>query len=368
MKRAMKLLAVVMVLALTIAISAIPASAAMTPTDGSTNDTTTFTKHLVVASSADVPDVSFSYSIAPGTAVAATPTTYEIFAGIGNPTVSVADFDITDTTTAGVPGNASDTAHKFANDTVTVDFSGIQFPAPGVYRYVISEVNGGLAGVTYDANPRYLDVEVKNIVDQVTGEPTNALVIDGYVLRSEASAINTDGTYATNPGVKSDGFTNSYEDFDLTFSKQITGNQADKDATFQFVLSIANANPGVYNISVNGTTSTITVAADGTYTGNYTLGDGQYVTVTGLPTGATYTITETPGNYTASVATDGGAATAAATTSGTMNRDHSVEFTNTRQGTVPTGVLITIAPFAIGLLIFGAAIVFVVAKRRRESY
>ena len=43
-----------------------------------------------------------------------------------------------------------------------------------------------------------------------------------------------------------------------------------------------------------------------------------------------------------------------------------VAFTNTRNGIIPTGIILTIAPFAIGLLVFGAVVVFLVAKKRRK--
>jgi hypothetical protein len=43
-------------------------------------------------------------------------------------------------------------------------------------------------------------------------------------------------------------------------------------------------------------------------------------------------------------------------------------YTNDRTGIIPTGVLLTIAPFAIGILLFGALIIFFIAKRRRNNY
>lgn len=48
--------------------------------------------------------------------------------------------------------------------------------------------------------------------------------------------------------------------------------------------------------------------------------------------------------------------------------DHSVAFTNTRNGIIPTGVIMTIAPFAIGICVFGAVIIFIICRRKRRNY
>ena len=47
--------------------------------------------------------------------------------------------------------------------------------------------------------------------------------------------------------------------------------------------------------------------------------------------------------------------------------DITAAFTNTKQGVVPTGVLLTVAPFAIGLLLFGALAVFFVARKKKRA-
>ena len=66
-----------------------------------------------------------------------------------------------------------------------------------------------------------------------------------------------------------------------------------------------------------------------------------------------------------------GATAVAGNSSGAVtlaNAGHSVAFTNTRTGIIPTGILLTIAPFAIGILVFGAIIIFIVIKRKRRPY
>ncbi len=48
-----------------------------------------------------------------------------------------------------------------------------------------------------------------------------------------------------------------------------------------------------------------------------------------------------------------------------LTADTTVDFTNSLSMSVPTGVLLTIAPFAVGLFLFGALAVFFVARKRQ---
>ena len=52
----------------------------------------------------------------------------------------------------------------------------------------------------------------------------------------------------------------------------------------------------------------------------------------------------------------------------TLDNDHSVAFTNTRNGVIPTGIIMTIAPFAIGICVFGAVFIFIICRKKRRSY
>ena len=367
-KRTFKLMAVAMVFALIFAFAAIPASAATdyTPIGGST----TFVKNLVVDEDANIPDITFAYTITRGTAAAATSNTIEILASdvtasIGNATFSNAD---TANTIAGQPTDpqGSTTAgKKYAQKSVTVTFPATSFTKPGVSRYVIAETDGRKPGVTYDTTSRYLDVFV------VADPATNALSVDSYVLRNTATTIGTDGAYTTDPDVKSDGYTNTVTQYDFDFSKTIAGNQGDKNKRFTFTLNITNAIPGTYPVTatdVTGTPTTITVGTDGTYTSTFDLTNGSNFKVLGLNAGAVCTVSEDAQDYTPSHVVDGGSSVNG-NNSGAItleNANHSVAFTNSRDGIIPTGVLLTIAPFAIGLLLFGALAIFFIARRKRR--
>ena len=64
-KRTLKLMAVAMVFALIFAFAALPASAATTYT--AIGGSTTFVKNLVVDEDANIPDITFAYTITRGT-------------------------------------------------------------------------------------------------------------------------------------------------------------------------------------------------------------------------------------------------------------------------------------------------------------
>ncbi len=382
MKRSIsKALAIVMALALALSVAAVSAFAVdYTAIPGTS---TTFNKNLVVDSTAQIPNVEFEFEIAAGTAVPASSTNLEILAGpvtASAPTVENAVFTSGMTTTNGTPTDDTETSKKFATDEVIVDFSGVEFDKPGVYRYVITEKASTIKGVTNDANAtRYLDVFV-------VADESNALSVQSYALRDTATNISlATGKYAENEDVKSSGYTNELSTVDLEFAKKITGNQGDKNKQFKFTLAITDANPGLYtvevsradvlkddsNVAANEGVYTITVAADGTCTAYFYLADGDTVKVLDLPEGYGYTLTEVPEDYQSAAGVDNDGTDndyTDATSGSAVDVDVKTGYTNDRNGIIPTGVIVTVAPFAIGLLVFGAIILYVVSKRRRAEY
>ena len=356
--------------ALLIGTTAITASAettTYTPIGGSA----AFIKNLVVDSDANIPSISFKYTSRRGTPQDATATTIEILAATTGGEVSDAVFSNDDTASAipGVP--TDDRSHptpgkKYAQKSVTVNFPDGTFTKPGVYRFVISETNNNLPGVTYDANPtRYLDVFV-------VANENNELSVNSYVLRDTATDIGTNGKYVVNPGVKSSGYTNSLTQYDFDFSKTISGNQADKNKRFKFTLTITGANPGTYPIiahDVTGNPTSITVSENGNAIAVYYLTDGSTFKVIGLNKGAVFNVTENAEDYTATYSLDSATAVTGASSGNIpLDKDHSVAFINTRNGVIPAGVIMTIAPFAIGICVFGAIIIFIICRRKRRNY
>lgn len=395
MKRFTKIMAILMAISLIMTVAAISASAAYTPVEGD-NTTLSFNKFLIVDENARIPAITFSYSIAPGSAIAADTQNNRpaILAGVGTPSVDSAVFATGESTFSTVQtGDAVtlDSGEKYAKKTVAVNFDDVTFNQPGIYRYVINEdmTDTNNKAVSYDtqttgtAGTRYLDVYVEDVNDQ--------LVISEYVMH-ETAAIPNVQTDRDSAADKSSGFVNEITSHELSFGKEVTGNQGSKDKYFKYTLTISNAQANTaYEVDLTGaeaaptktdatkyTTmsnpSTITTGSHGVVTEYFYLKDGQYITIKGLPQGYLYELSEDAEDYTGSngIAAANNAANTAYSdpvinTTG-VNADIKTGFTNDRSGVVPTGVLLTIAPFAIGILLFGALIIFIIAKRRRNNY
>lgn len=419
-KRFSKLMAIAMVFALIFAIAAIPASAATTYTPVA-GGTTTFSKYLIVDSDTHIPNVTFDFSIAPiTTGKEATSSTVAVYApgdaGVtGTATISDPEFtsDITNTPTydtiqspADTGKLALDTGKKYAAKTVTVDFSGVTFPEPGIYRYVVTEA-AAAGAYTHDTQntggtqlTRYLDV-------YVTDDGTGTLAVSSYVLHKEdgtvtANATSGSGDVATAGAAvndKSASYVNEYETKDLAFSKKVTGNQASRDKYFKYTVTITGLNDSdTFTVDLanaeaaptkNDATKYTTMSNPASVTGaelasgvDFYIQHGQSIKILGLPTTAQYTVVEDKEDYTqtanndlvavAAQGTEGQDGYVAAKTyndasTDTMTTDKYVGYTNEKQGVIPTGVLLTVAPFAIGLLLFGALAVFFVAKKKRRA-
>lgn len=261
---------------------------------------------------------------------------------------------------------------KYATKEVTVDFSNVSFNAPGIYRYVITETASSQSGITNDsASTRTLDVYV-----EYESNFTN-LKVSRYVLHA--------GDENPNTATKSNGFTNTYDTNDLTLEKQVTGNQGDRDKYFEFTVLITDAVPDtVYTVNLDNAEASPSVdgasksnletltATGGTVNATYYLKDDQSITIQGLTSDTNYTINET------SYAADGYATsnTVDTVTSSDGNTtgersmdggDHTVVFTNHKQGTVPTGILLETGPYILmGAVVVAALIALLAASKRRS--
>lgn len=391
-----KLMAFAITGAMFVAMFAMPVAAATnyTPVAGTS---TTFKKYLVVDSDARIPSTTFNFSIAAGTAIpASSGSSMEVLAGVGTPTITAdqASFSNSDTTYSTAQSGDIDIAktgklgsnQKYAKKNVTVNFSSVNFPEPGVYRYVITETAATAAqtamGISNDADTdRILDV-------YVTDDGNGALVVSGYVMHDNATPApkvgddyGTEDVGAAGDALedKNDGFTNSLESHDLTVSKDVSGNQASRDKYFALTVALSNLNAGdVYDVDLsdadatsgsNAATiaananktnaATITAGNDGTATATFYLQHGQSVKVTGLPKDATYTVTENAEDYKSTA--DGKVNSGA---NAVMSADRSAGFLNTRDGLIPTGILVAIGG---GAVLAGAAGVGLIANRRRRE-
>lgn len=406
---------------------------------GSVN-TTELKKNLVIENDANIPATSFTFAASAGDAVEASSTTLAVLAGInpdkikfgeeetadGNGTIAYAAQVKSASPTDNVTITASypDANHYTATKSTTLDFSGCGFTEPGVYRYIITET-GTNAGIINDSNAtRTIDVYVEDATTT-----TKQLKIAGYVmyvgiptagpsnkttdvtntedtstkLEDGTTNKNTNGNEVSN-ATKSVGFQNTYSTHDLTFGKEVTGNQGSKDKYFKFTVNITDAVAGtIYDVDLTNADATsgtnaatltnnqnqtnptsITVGSDGTVSTNFYLQHGQSIVIKGIADGTAYTITETQEDYTPTAEVTGDTKKADGTTDVALETsadgksasvaddgltaDTNVAFTNNRNGVIPTGVLISIAPAAIiGLLVIGGIIFLVAKNKRREA-
>lgn len=384
--------------------------------------TTTFDKFLVMDKQANVPNATFTYAVTAGNAKAydVAGKKFQVLAGVDADKITMAGVGGTAEAAAAAntivfrQGDGSDThdttkdayvkdlaaGKKYALKTATLDFSAVQFTEPGVYRYIITE-DGTNQGITNDADlTRVLDVYVNDASADVDGTFTKKLTIAGYVLHSnvddepDVSAGENFGSTGAYTDKKSQGFTNSYDTSDLTLRKQVTGNQASRDKYFEFTLNIAAAQPNTkYDVVIDdadatskanaatidanaGQTNVTSITTDGAgkATQKFYLQHGQQVTVQGLAKDTTYTVTENTEDYKSTANTkdtpvvDTKADTEAAPVDGTIvSTDLTTGFLNTRDGVIPTGVIMAVAPFAVVTILGGAGVVTMVMKKNKKE-
>lgn len=371
------------------AVTAMPAHAENVAVTG---ETFSFNKYLVMNQDANVPNVDFEFEITSGSAVASNGTNPAIKAGIGSPSIDKVSFTAGDTQSAvnGLPTDTVETGvtsgSKYATKTVTVDLSGVTFSAPGIYRYIIKEKASTASGISNDQTPtRTLDAYVSYVKDEETQTLTNQLKVE-YVMYS--------GTLTGNTGLdtgKSDNFTNSYATQNLTLTKEVTGNQGDRDKYFRFKVELANCGNGTkYDVTVpnsglaeedledsdllaNVNKTSLEAGEDGTVTAYYYLKDGESIVIKGVTSDTKYTITEnnyttTEGYTTTNTDNTGAGADGKTTTQKTMPATaHTVTFTNHKQGTVPTGILLDTAPYIVLVALVGVGLIALFATKKRRS-
>ena len=354
MKGFRKSLSALLITAAMAATVVVPAVAAGTNYEPIAAQNAKFKKILVIDSNADIPTLSFDYTVASGTAIAATATTLPVYAGVGSPTIATVPFSKT-TDSVDSPTKVAD--HQTITKDITVSMSGITFSEPGVYRYIITETvpASRLGGLYYDVlatnltsetgrdYKRTLDVYVEDNGTDSSGK--KLLKVTGYILydgevttappssssASSGTAITSETTITVDVNAaqtnvvagetKTDNYMNYYTSQSLTFGKVVTGNQGSRDKYFKLTLEltspvattvavdVSNADPSLpsatnlnkatdpsYAEATN--TTSITLTANTKVTTNFYLQHGQYIIVNGLPIGTVYNLTETEEGYT----------------------------------------------------------------------
>lgn len=397
-----KRLSVVLIAALICAMILAPVTVfAATTSDSIAGSTITFCKYLIVPAGVKVPNATFAYTVKAGTGKAESSTTMEVFPGVDVDKVTVNDtvfgpadtlsgtatatqIDVVRTDRANVKLETA-SGEQFAVQTATVSFAAVHFTEPGIYRYVITETaseEDAAKGILHDDDTdRFLDVYV---IDS-----NGSLVVSSYVLHTKDENVTLGGT----PDDKTDGFTNEFKPSNLSFIKQVSGNQASHDKVFEFTLKLANLTPAdqlVVSITDDNDANTVDGNADATSVGNdatiaantgkvnvteltvdkdgkveqkFYLQHDQSIAVRGLALNATYEVTENAENYNSAAAAVAGYTDA---TSGTMRVDVKTSYLNTRNGVVPTGIMLTVVP-GVAIVVIALIGLAIIKRKKNEA-
>lgn len=213
----------------------------------------------------------------------------------------------------------------------------------GVYEYTLQEVAGTTAGVAYYGQ------NIKLVVTVVNGENNNLLCIAG---------VHTESS-----GDKSDTFENTYSAGTLKVSKTVAGNLGDKNKYFEFKVTLTGEAGKTYGDSyrvtggsytTNPEVVTIVAGEEKEYT--FMLKHDETISIANLPYGVTYTVTEAAADgYTTSATGDTGKINAA---------EQTAAFTNTKTGSIDTGVTTENLPYVllIGFVVLAGAALLIKRK------
>lgn len=220
-----------------------------------------------------------------------------------------------------------------------------EYESVGVYTYIIHEVAGNSAGVTYYGNAILLRVTV---IEQ-----------DGKL---RIAAVHTEDPESTGEG-KKDDFDNRYSAGELEVHKDVEGIMGNKEKYFKFTVQLTGEEGKTYQDSYaitggsyDANPDSIEIRPGETTEATFYLKDDDTIHIKNLPYGVEYKVSETPvADY---VTTETG-------TEGEV--DAAVEkanFTNTKGGTVDAGVVLDSAPYLFTLT--GAAGVGLLLTLRRR--
>ena len=232
------------------------------------------------------------------------------------------------------------------------------FENPGIYHYTVSETAGNYEGINYD-NTIY-DVYV-----YIESNEQGALSVGNVVSVNQTTKVKGDLSFTNNYGEGDNDSTH-----DVTITKDVTGNQGDRNKSFNFTVAVNGAAGEAYKILVKETSSSN--AAEYKYTVGddaieVSIKDTGSIQIFGLSESDTYTVTEkdySNDGYTTKVNDeDGRVAT------GSLIADNTqITVENNKTASTPTGIAMTYGPYALMVALAGGMAVLFFRRRNREDY
>lgn len=335
--------ALAMVLAMAVSVFAVNASAVAEEAPVTEQDVV-IQKAITMDENAKLPNGTFNF------ALEATSDKYHgsqySAADVNKDAVKLDDHEIKSAPNAATNGG-------YLGDTAKIHIDAKKFAQPGTYKWKLTETGSYADGATCATQVKYLIVNI-------TREGDTLVVYSAGLVTSD------------NDTSKENSFTNDYASVKLDMSKAVEGAMGDKSKFFDFTVVITSYDSAKeYNIvNANGQNATVgavdkatTQEGKTTYTYAVTMKDAGALTIYGLAGNDTWTVTETADkNYSTKVnGTSGNIA------SGTAESNGTAAFVNTANGSPVTGVIMTIAPYALMVVLAGAfAVVFLTRRNRAE--
>ena len=261
-------------------------------------------------------------------------------------------------------GNAtySSTNGSKAIYKATLTVNPTKYTTPGVYSYTLTE---SALGTTNEYKGIEDTIESKTVKVYVTTTDGAAPIVEAITVANDEGQTGEENKLANTV------FAADYTTKTLELTKAVKGNQANKNDSFVFNLTLSGATGEEYSWEVKNGTN-VEDSGKGDKTG-IQMKDGWVLTVNGLSDTDSYTITESnDGGYDSTdVTVNSGTATKnTKTVTNTLvygERDvENVVFTNNKNGTIPTGILMTAAPYA-ALVGLGGIFAGFFFRRKRED-
>lgn len=313
----------------------------------------TITSKLTMDKYAVEPNADFKYTIAPAEASELTNTGMPATAGVEG-AVSLSPSSVNYSAEGLSSEDNADGVTKTITAQMSVSLVTSRFAAPGIYRYKITQTPPELDGLNVVYKELFLDVYVEN--------GNSGLVAKGCTLSTAAGS-----------GRKISGFENKYVTHKLTITKVVAGNQGDKNKDFEFTVTIKGADGETYKYGTvkNGVTTMNKTTTKSGATFTETLKHGESVIVYGLSSEDKFAVTEADyhgdGYKTSYKIGDGTNSTEGSSIAEEAigAYDTTVIFTNTKDATVPTDVIRTVAPY-VAIVAFAAVMGVVFFRPRRN--
>ncbi len=273
---------------------------------------------------------------------------------------------------------------KTVKKEVVLDLKNVKFTDVGIYRYVVTQNLETGSHVTWDSNPRYIDIAV---VD----DGNDKLKVDSVLFRTDPESSPS----------KTDRFTNSYTANTLTVAMQVDGNQSSQNKFFKFTvkltkktgddpsaitdvtpIKVSGPESGLSSVSsatsydveeINAANSITSITCEDLAKGHvFYLRDGQSLVLADIPAGYGYTVTEVREDYQPAVAVSGDTVydkkTGVHVNDGVLTAYTTVTFTSKRQADISTGVMVAVAVPALLLLtgVVGAGVILSHKRKGRQ--